>query len=83
MKGQERGEIAATIHAMLLRESLYAPRIFAYLYLVRFIHLALPPSASTGAECQTPRANPAKCQLPDIIPIGTHGRTIHRPPAWA
>ena len=21
--------------------------------------------------------------LPDVIPIGTHGRTIHRPPAWA
>ena len=30
-----------------------------------------------------PRDLPAKCQLPDIIPIGTHGRTIHRPPAWA
>ena len=30
-----------------------------------------------------PRDLPAKCQLPDIIPIGTHGRTIHRPAAWA
>ena len=30
-----------------------------------------------------PRDLPAKCQLPDIIPIGTHGRTIHRPPVWA
>ena len=30
-----------------------------------------------------PRDLPAKCQLPDIIPVGTHGRTIHRPPAWA
>ena len=30
-----------------------------------------------------PRALPAKCQLPDVIPIGTHGRTIHRPAAWA
>ena len=30
-----------------------------------------------------PRDLPAKCQLPDIIPIGTHGRTIHRPTAWA
>ena len=29
-----------------------------------------------------PRDLPAKCQLPDIIPVGTHGRTIHRPPAW-
>ena len=29
-----------------------------------------------------PRDLPAKCQLPDIIPIGTHGRTIHRPAAW-
>ena len=30
-----------------------------------------------------PRDLPAKCQLPEIIPIGTHGRTIHRPAAWA
>ena len=30
-----------------------------------------------------PRDLPAKCQLPEIIPIGTHGRTIHRPTAWA
>ena len=30
-----------------------------------------------------PRDLPAKCQLPDIIPIGTHGRTIHRPAAWS
>ena len=30
-----------------------------------------------------PRDLPAKCQLPDIIPVGTHSRTIHRPPAWA
>ena len=29
-----------------------------------------------------PRDLPAKCQLPDTIPVGTHGRTIHRPPAW-
>ena len=29
-----------------------------------------------------PRDLPAKCQLPEIIPIGTHGRTIHRPAAW-
>lgn len=29
-----------------------------------------------------PRDLPAKCQLPDVIPIGTHGRTIHRPAAW-
>ena len=28
-----------------------------------------------------PRDLPAKCQLPEIIPIGTHGRTIHRPAA--
>ena len=32
-------EIAATIRAMFRRESLYAPRIFAHLYPVRFIHL--------------------------------------------
>ena len=30
-----------------------------------------------------PRDLPAKCQLPDVIPIGTHGRTIHRPVAWS
>ena len=30
-----------------------------------------------------PRDLPAKCQLPEVIPVGTHGRTIHRPPAWA
>ena len=29
-----------------------------------------------------PRNLPAKCQLPDIIPVGTSGRTIHRPAAW-
>ena len=30
-----------------------------------------------------PRDLPAKCQLPEVIPIGTHGRTIHRPVAWS
>ena len=30
-----------------------------------------------------PRDLPAKCQLPDIIPVGTNGRTIHRPAAWS
>ena len=30
-----------------------------------------------------PRSLPAMCQLPDIISIGTHGRTIHRPAMWA
>ena len=30
-----------------------------------------------------PRDLPAKCQLPEVIPVGTHGRTIHRPAAWA
>ena len=29
-----------------------------------------------------PRDLPAKCQLTGIIPIGTHGRTLHRPAAW-
>ena len=29
-----------------------------------------------------PRDLPAKCQLPDVIPVGTNGRTIHRPEAW-
>lgn len=25
---------------------------------------------------------PARCQLPDVIPVGTHGRVIRRPEAW-
>ena len=29
-----------------------------------------------------PRDQPAHCQLPDELPIGTHGRMIHRPPTW-
>ena len=29
-----------------------------------------------------PRHLPARCQLPDVIPVGTHGRFIHRPDAW-
>ena len=30
-----------------------------------------------------PRDLPAKCQLPDVIPVESNGRTIHRPAAWA
>jgi uncharacterized LabA/DUF88 family protein len=30
-----------------------------------------------------PRDLPAKCQLPEVIPVGSNGRTIHRPEAWA
>ena len=30
-----------------------------------------------------PRDLPARCQLPDVIPVGTKGHTIHRPPAWS
>ena len=29
-----------------------------------------------------PRDLPAKCQLPDEIPVGTHGNVIRRPAAW-
>ena len=29
-----------------------------------------------------PRDLPAKCQLPDAIPVGTHGNFIRRPEAW-
>ena len=29
-----------------------------------------------------PRDLPAKCQLPDEIPVGTHGNVISRPAAW-
>ena len=29
-----------------------------------------------------PRDLPAKCQLPDSIPVGTHGNFIRRPAAW-
>ena len=25
---------------------------------------------------------PASCQLPDAIPVGTHGNFIRRPAAW-
>ena len=30
-----------------------------------------------------PRDLLLRCQLPDIIPVGTHGNTIHRSSAWA
>jgi len=29
-----------------------------------------------------PRDLPARCQLPDAIPVGTHGNMIRRPAAW-
>ena len=29
-----------------------------------------------------PRDLPARCQLPDAIPVGTHGNFIRRPEAW-
>ena len=29
-----------------------------------------------------PRDLPARCQLPDIVPL-SNGRTVHRPPVWA
>ena len=29
-----------------------------------------------------PRDLPARCQLPDEIPVGTHGNFIRRPEAW-
>ena len=28
-----------------------------------------------------PRDLPARCQLPDVVPL-PNGRTVHRPPAW-
>ena len=31
---------------------------------------------------QIPRALPSRCQLPDEIPVGTHGNVIRRPEAW-
>ena len=30
-----------------------------------------------------PRELPSKCQLPESIPVGTHGNRIYRPVAWA
>jgi len=30
-----------------------------------------------------PRDLPAKCQLPDVVEVGTHGHLIHRPAAWS
>ena len=29
-----------------------------------------------------PRDLPAQCQLPESIPVGTHGHFLHRPDAW-
>ena len=29
-----------------------------------------------------PRDLPARCQLPDEVPVGTHGNVIRRPEAW-
>ena len=29
-----------------------------------------------------PRDLPARCQLPDVIPVGTHGNVITRPAVW-
>ena len=29
-----------------------------------------------------PRDLPARCQLPEVVPL-PNGRSIHRPPAWA
>ena len=31
---------------------------------------------------QIPRDLPSRCQLPDEIPVGTHGNVIRRPEAW-
>ena len=30
-----------------------------------------------------PRDLPARCQLPDEVPVGSHGRVIRRPAEWA
>ena len=47
-------------------------------------HMAVSEHLKRAATyyAHIPRDLPAKCQLPDVIPIGTHGRTIHRPAAW-
>ena len=29
-----------------------------------------------------PRGLPAKCQLPEVVPVGTRGNVIRRPEAW-
>lgn len=34
------------------------------------------------AVSRGPRDLPARCQLPDEIPVGTHGNVIRRPEAW-
>ena len=36
-----------------------------------------------ATSCKSiPRDLPARCQLPEVVPL-PNGRTIHRPPAWA
>ena len=48
-------------------------------------HVAVSQHLTRAATyyAHIPRDLPAKCQLPEVIPVGTHGRTIHRPAAWA
>lgn len=60
-------------------------REFGKTVLVFNPHIAISEHLKRAATYykHIPRDLPAKCQLPEVIPVGTHGRTIHRPAAWA
>ena len=46
------------------------------------VNLATSMANHASYYRDTPRDLPAKCQLPDAIPVGTHGNFIRRPEAW-
>ena len=60
-------------------------REFGKTVLVFNPHIAISEHLKRAATYykHIPRDLPAKCQLPEVIPVGTHGRTIHSPAAWA
>ena len=59
-----------------------------YVYGKRVLVFNPHPSLSTNLKRAAsyykniPRDLPARCQLPDAIPVGTHGNFIRRPAAW-
>ena len=59
-------------------------RVFGKSVLVFNPHVAVSEHLKRAATyyAHIPRDLPARCQLPDVVPL-PNGRTIHRPPAWA